>query len=200
MIPPVQPAGAGTARLILNIESSCVVDAPDAAGIREAFTRWTLPYGAEIELALPDGRVLGAVAASEVEMAPDEEGVFYLCFDDADGHRDLRGPLTRDATIALFTRFSAGDAGFLSELAWEPRALETTLESELRGRIQADARAYGGTLPREATIAWEGYLAALIEWGQLSVDEHARLCDLLPRIEDSPVTHILLGRGGPGEG
>lgn len=74
-----------------------------------------------------------------------------------------------------------------------------SIEGELRGRIQADARAYGGTLPREAVIGWEGYLAALIEWGRLSVTEHARLCDLLPSIEDSPVTHILLGREEAGE-
>jgi hypothetical protein len=65
---------------------------------------------------------------------------------------------------------------------------------ELAERIHADARAYGGTLPREAVIAWEGYLAGLIEWGVISVDEHARLRGLLPRIDDSPVTHILLGR------
>lgn len=50
-----------------------------------------------------------------------------------------------------------------------------------------------GTLPREATVAWEGYLAELIEWDLLSVAEHERLCRLLPRIEDSPVTRILLG-------
>lgn len=68
------------------------------------------------------------------------------------------------------------------------------MEAELRARIQADARAYGGTLPREAVVGWEGYLAALIEWGLLSVAAHARLCGLLPPIDDSPVTHILLGR------
>lgn len=73
----------------------------------------------------------------------------------------------------------------------EPRE---SIEAELRGRIQADARAHEGTLPREVVIGWEGYLAALIEWGQLPVDGHARLCALLPRIEDSPVTHILIGR------
>lgn len=66
--------------------------------------------------------------------------------------------------------------------------------AELRERIAADAAGYGGTLPREGIIAWEGYLAALIEWDVVSVGEHERLCDLLPRIEDSPVTHILPGR------
>lgn len=200
MIPPVRRPLPGIARLILRAESPYVVDAPDPARIREAFSSWPLPYGADFDLALPDGRVLGAVAASEIEMALDDEGEFYLCFDDHAGHRDLHGPLTREETIALFTRFAAGDAGFLDELDWEPREVENVLETELRERIQADARAYGGVLPREAIIAWEGYLAALIEWSHLSTAEHARLCDLLPRIENSPVTHVLLGREQPGEG
>lgn len=65
--------------------------------------------------------------------------------------------------------------------------------AELRQRIAEDASRYGGSLPREAIIAWEGYLAALIEWDVLSVGEHQALCGLLPRIEDSPATHILLG-------
>lgn len=65
---------------------------------------------------------------------------------------------------------------------------------ELTDRIRADARAYGGTLPREAAIGWEGYLAGLIEWGVLTVSEHAALCDLLPGVDQNPVRHILLGR------
>jgi hypothetical protein len=72
--------------------------------------------------------------------------------------------------------------------------------AELRGRIEEDARRYGGTLPREAVIAWEGYLAALIEWDVLSVAEHERLCRLLPPVADSPVTHILIGWEDDGEG
>lgn len=72
--------------------------------------------------------------------------------------------------------------------------------AELRERIEEDARRYGGSLPREAVVAWEGYLAALIEWDVLSVAEHAALCGLLPKIEDSPVAHILIGwEDGEGE-
>lgn len=77
--------------------------------------------------------------------------------------------------------------------------MERTIETELRERIQAEERAHGGTLPREVIIAWEGYLAGLIEWDVLSVAEHERLCELLPRIDDSPVKQILLGREAPGE-
>lgn len=62
---------------------------------------------------------------------------------------------------------------------------------ELIDHIHADARANGGMLPREAAIAWEGYLAGLVEWDVLSVSEHAALCGLLPVVDDSPVRHIL---------
>jgi hypothetical protein len=71
---------------------------------------------------------------------------------------------------------------------------ERPMVAELRGRIAADARAYGGVLPREVVIAWEGYLAGLIEWGVITVTEHERLCNVLPPVDDSPVIHILLGR------
>lgn len=178
-----------------------MVDAPGRGGDPRRFCAYPLPYGAELDLASPDGRVLGAVAATGPEMAVDDPGEFFLDFNDEDGSRHLRASLDRTATIALFTRFAAGDAGFLDELPWvvptsqpatDPALMRT--EAELRWRMEADARAYGGTLPREAIIGWEGYLAALIEWGTLSLAEHARLCKLLPPIGDSPVTHILLGR------
>jgi hypothetical protein len=65
--------------------------------------------------------------------------------------------------------------------------------AELRERMEEDARRNGGTLSREAAIAWQGYLAGLIEWDVLSIAEHERLCGVLPPVEDSPVTHILPG-------
>jgi hypothetical protein len=37
----------------------------------------------------------------------------------------------------------------------EPQA-ERQIVTELRGRIEEDVQRYGGTLPREATVAWEG--------------------------------------------
>lgn len=75
----------------------------------------------------------------------------------------------------------------------EGRITERPMVAELRGRIEEDARRYGGSLPREAAVAWEGYLAGLIEWDVLSVAEHAALCGVLPKIQNSPVTHILIG-------
>ncbi|HEX5869452.1 MAG TPA: hypothetical protein VFY65_03490 [Longimicrobium sp.] len=73
------------------------------------------------------------------------------------------------------------------------RESERPMVAELCGRMEEDARRYGGALPREVTVAWQGYLAGLIEWDVLSVAEHERLSRVLPPIEDSPVTHILIG-------
>ena len=65
---------------------------------------------------------------------------------------------------------------------------------ELKNRIERDMRHFDGTLPERNALVWYGYLAALIEWGQISVDEHERLTKLLPLIENNPVIPILLGR------
>ena len=69
---------------------------------------------------------------------------------------------------------------------------------ELRERVGESINFYGGSLPRDASIAWDAYFAALIEWGLISVDEHAMLIGLLTRdvklrVNDDPVMHILLG-------
>jgi hypothetical protein len=40
---------------------------------------------------------------------------------------------------------------------------------------------------------WEGYLAALIEWGLITPDDHARLGRLLPTLSPNPVMQIFLG-------
>ena len=68
-----------------------------------------------------------------------------------------------------------------------------TLE-ELQGRIERDISFFEGQLTEEVSSAWYGYLAALVEWDMLSVGNHARLCELLPQMEDNPATAILLGR------
>jgi hypothetical protein len=66
---------------------------------------------------------------------------------------------------------------------------------ELRERIQADIRFYGGVLSERATLVWDGYLAALLEWGLISVSLHCELIDMYPRLENNPVDGILRGRG-----
>ena len=66
---------------------------------------------------------------------------------------------------------------------------------ELEKRIRQAAAHYGGSIPTGVALAWNGYLAALIEWSLISVDEHSRLLCLLPTIADNPATQILLGYG-----
>jgi hypothetical protein len=65
---------------------------------------------------------------------------------------------------------------------------------ELKNRIERDLIHFRGPLPERVALVWHGYLAALLEWGLLSVVEHERLAKLLPMIEDNPVTSVLLGR------
>ena len=65
--------------------------------------------------------------------------------------------------------------------------------AEMEKRIRRAVSEHGGSLPREHAIVWSGYLAALIEWGLISVDEHSRLTGLLPEVADDPVMKILLG-------
>ena len=64
---------------------------------------------------------------------------------------------------------------------------------ELEHRIEAHADSLGGVLPERAAIAWHGYLAAMIEWGLLSVAQHEALIARLPRIDDDPALGILVG-------
>ena len=69
---------------------------------------------------------------------------------------------------------------------------------ELRERLAQCARHYGGTIPREAALVWDGYFAALLEWGMISPGEHGELMNVLPRVDASPVMGVFLGweRGG----
>jgi len=64
---------------------------------------------------------------------------------------------------------------------------------ELEKRIRETATHHGGSMPTDVAFAWSGYLAALIEWGLISVDEHLRLIQLLPEDATRPATEILLG-------
>jgi hypothetical protein len=65
---------------------------------------------------------------------------------------------------------------------------------EIQSRIQRDVAYYNGKLPERFALVWNGYLAALIEWGLISVSEHEQLLKLLPHIDDDPAVAILLGR------
>jgi hypothetical protein len=65
--------------------------------------------------------------------------------------------------------------------------------TELRERLAECARHYGGAIPRDAALVWDGYFAALVEWGLISPAEHAEFSDLLPRVPDNPVMGMFLG-------
>ena len=68
-----------------------------------------------------------------------------------------------------------------------------TLE-ELKDRIQQEITHFGGVLPERVAIAWDGYIAGLLEWSLITPSEHSKLSDMLPEIPDNPVMAIFLGR------
>jgi hypothetical protein len=57
----------------------------------------------------------------------------------------------------------------------------------------------GGSALIRAALVWDGYLAALLEWGLISVADHELLTSLLPHIEDNPVIRIFTGWEGEDE-
>jgi hypothetical protein len=185
-------------RLLISDDRERMVDPATAEAIRAALYPPELWYGASIDLRAASGEALGAAASSERFVTPEEPGELYLSFETADTLLVLSRPLSREAVLALFLRFLDGDAGWLDELPWKEQVPARPIVRELEDRIRADARAYGGTLPREAAIAWAGYLAGLIEWDVLTASEHAALCSLVPDVDDSPVRHVLLGRDKDG--
>jgi hypothetical protein len=68
---------------------------------------------------------------------------------------------------------------------------------EMKGRFERSIAAHGGVLPDPLAAAWDGYLAALMEWGMLSPGGHERLLELLPRVPGNPVLEILSGEWNP---
>jgi hypothetical protein len=70
---------------------------------------------------------------------------------------------------------------------------------EMRERLAECARSYGGAIPRDAALVWDGYFAALLEWGLLSPGQHAELVGLLPANPNSPVMGVFLGWGRDAE-
>jgi hypothetical protein len=68
-----------------------------------------------------------------------------------------------------------------------------TLE-EMRTRLQEEIQHFGGVMPERVALVWHGYLAALIEWGLITINEHAQLTEMLPKIPDNPVMAVFLGR------
>lgn len=189
-----QSANTPRMRLLISANDERMVDPATPEAVRAALYPPELWYGDNFDLCAESGEELGAAASSERFVTPDEPGEFYFSFQAADTLRVLSKPVTREAALALFLRFLDGDSGFLEELPWEHKEPERPVVRELSERIRTDARAYGGTLPREAAVAWSGYLAGLSEWDVLTPWEHTMLHSQLPDLDDNPVRHILLGR------
>jgi hypothetical protein len=62
---------------------------------------------------------------------------------------------------------------------------------ELRGRL-AEAKAKSEYDDRDA-CCWQGYLAALIEWGLITPNQHSELSTEVPVNEPNPALQIFLG-------
>ncbi len=69
------------------------------------------------------------------------------------------------------------------------------ITEEIESRIKTDIKALGGNLPERYSIAWHGYLAALLEWQIIEIPQYDKLFDILPNIDDpNPITTIFSGR------
>lgn len=65
----------------------------------------------------------------------------------------------------------------------------------LENRIKADLDYFQGQMPEKFAVAWAGYLTALVEWKNISLEDHKKLDALLPRVSNpDPIETILLGR------
>src|SRR6185295_13009854 len=66
--------------------------------------------------------------------------------------------------------------------------------SDLRQRIELDRVSCGGRLPEDHVIAWRAYLAGLLEWEVIPIQDFDALTASLPPVDDDPASAILLGR------
>ncbi len=69
--------------------------------------------------------------------------------------------------------------------------METPSYEELRKRVQ-EARSKDDYDDRHA-CCWQGYLAALLEWGLITPNEHLELSTAVPTVEPDPSLSIFLG-------
>jgi len=88
----------------------------------------------------------------------------------------------------------------MHQLQTKGRATEAVMDQkpeyqELEQRIQEHlAVCQNPTLLEDASIAWGGYVAALLEWGLIPIEDHRKLNDLLPKLSRTdPVMPIFLG-------
>lgn len=73
--------------------------------------------------------------------------------------------------------------------------LQQTQYDELKKRIKEHLDyCHDKSSLEDTSIAWGGYIAALLEWDVISAEEHEKLNDLLPKLSrNDPVIQIFLG-------
>lgn len=64
-------------------------------------------------------------------------------------------------------------------------------EREMAARLLSHLKKFGSN--DESTLLWHGYLAACIEWGLLSPNEHLRLSKVLRDIGHQELAAVFLG-------
>ena len=62
---------------------------------------------------------------------------------------------------------------------------------ELKNRLN-EAKSWQGYDERTA-CCWQGYIAALLEWGLISVNDHKTLSDMVPVQDPDPTYEIFTG-------
>lgn len=68
------------------------------------------------------------------------------------------------------------------------------IATEIAHRINADIEHFGGTLPERTAIAWRGYLAAMLEWNMIAIEQYDSLLTRIPPVNEDPAIEILRGR------
>jgi hypothetical protein len=69
------------------------------------------------------------------------------------------------------------------------------IKNEIEHRINSDKSFFKGNLPERFSVAWHGYLAAMLEWQIINFAHYDELFNLLPKIEEpDPIATIFSGR------
>ena len=66
----------------------------------------------------------------------------------------------------------------------------------LSERINKEINFYGGELPDDVALAWDGYLSGIFEWDIIDLNDYDNLIKLLPRPSKNPVYSIFMGEPG----
>ncbi len=75
------------------------------------------------------------------------------------------------------------------------KSIEINIIDEIRPRIQNHINTFDGNLSEDYIIAWNGYLAALYEWGVINGHSYDVLISMMPPISNpNPVLTIFSGR------